>query len=279
MTNPFAQPAQQPAAAPEQPAVNPYAPQQPQQAPAAGGNPFGNGVPTQPAAAPQGNPYAQPQQPAAAPQYLGQPGPAAPGYAQPQAQPTYAPAAVAPQHSAPPALNIGSLQSAGAPVVGSGRGAQLADMYGRLVLIFPLSLTRVPRKAEHVTAEQRSRGDLDQEQLTATVVVLDDGNGGMQPIAFGGKPYALPPTPHTDSAPLPYVRKAMWLKQSRLISQLRDFLPQGGGVPGMICGRVVKAGPEHNAPWFLQGATEQELGLAGKYLELVQQGVYEHPLA
>jgi hypothetical protein len=174
---------------------------------------------------------------------------------------------------------MGGLRAAGAPVVGEGRGAKLADMYGRLVLVFPLGLTRVPRNPQFITAEQRQRGDLDQDRMTATVVVLDDGQGGMTPIGYGGAPYALPPKPHTDSAPLPYVRKGMWINQSRLISQLRDFLPQAGGAPGMICGRVVKAGPQNNDPWYLQGATEAELTLAGQYLELVQQGVYGHPLA
>lgn len=258
MTNPFLN--QQPAPAPAQ---------QPQAAPA---NPFGPGVPAAPAQQPQaapGNPYGQPQQQA---QYQ------APAPATAPQQQYQAPAPQ--QQAAAPALNMGDLRSAGAPIVGNGRGAALPDMYGRLVLVFPLSLTRVPKKAEHITPEQRAAGNVDQDQLTATVVVLDDGNGGMAPIWYGGKPHLLGGAPHTDSAPLPYVRKAMWLNQSRLVSQLRDFLPTGGpGTGGMICGRVVKAGPENNAPWYLQGANEQELALAGKYLELVQSGTYEHPLA
>jgi hypothetical protein len=267
--NPFAQPAaQQPAYAPQQ---------QPAQVPA--GNPFGAGVPAQPA--PQGNPYAQPvapqayqppaQQPAYAPQ---QQAPAA--YAPPAQQ--QAPAQI--PSGPPPALNVGDLRGAGAPPpVGDGRGAKMADMYGRLVLVFPLAIARRPRNPQYITAEQRARGDLEQDQLTATVVVLDDGNGGMQPIAFGGAPYELPPRPHTESSPLPYVRKAMWITQSRVIGQLRDSLPQPGGAPGMVIGRVVKAGPQRNDPWFLQGATEADLRLGGQYLELVQQGVYPHPLA
>jgi hypothetical protein len=285
MTNPFEQPAQQaqqpaagnpfaqPAAAP---APQAYAPPQHAQVPA--GNPFGAGVPAQPA--PQGNPYAQP-----APQAY-QPPAQQPAYApQPQVPATYAPPAQqqAPAQvpsGPPPALNVGDLRGAGAPPpMGDGRGAKLADMYGRLVLVFPLAIGRRPRNPQYITAEQRARGDLDQDQLTATVVVLDDGNGGMQPIAFGGAPYKLPPVPHTESSPLPYVRKAMWITQSRVIGQLRESLPQPGGAPGMVIGRVVKAGPQGNDPWFLQGATEADLRLGGQYLELVQQGVYPHPLA
>jgi hypothetical protein len=288
MTNPFEQhAAQQPVQQAQQPAAgNPfaqpaaapvpqaYAPQQqPAQVPA--GNPFGAGVPAQPA--PQGNPYTQPPaQPPATSYGVG---------AYPQQQPAYAPpvqqqAPAQIPSGPPPALNVGDLRGAGAPPpVGDGRGAKMADMYGRLVLVFPLAIARRPRNPQYITAEQRARGDLEQDQLTATVVVLDDGNGGMQPIAFGGAPYELPPRPHTESSPLPYVRKAMWITQSRVIGQLRDSLPQPGGAPGMVIGRVVKAGPQRNDPWFLQGATEADLRLGGQYLELVQQGVYPHPLA
>jgi hypothetical protein len=276
MTNPFEQ---QPA---QQPAANPYAQQVPAPAqPAA--NPFPSNVPAQPAA----NPYAQQQAPA----------PAAPqAYTQPQTyvpngQPTYAPAATAPpqayqppaqpQHGAPPAINVGSLQSVGAPPpTGDAKGAKLAHMYGRLVLVFPLTITRRPRNPQYITPEQRQRGDLEQDQLTATVIVLDDGRGGMAPITFGGDPAAFPPVPDTESAPLPYVRKAMWITQTKLIEQLRPCLPQGpAGQPTPAVGRVIKAGPQRNDPWYLSAADENDLGLARKYLELVQGGTYPHPLA
>jgi hypothetical protein len=232
-------------------------------------NPF---APAQPAA-PAGpvNPFAQPAP--AAPQGLG-----TPQAGQSVQQHNFVP--VAASAAAPPAFDFSRLASAPAPVVGEGKGAALADMYGRLVLFFPLSISRVARRTEYITAEQRARGDLDQEQLVATVVVLDDGQGGMQPIAYGGKPYAIPSTPHTDQAPLPYVRKAMWVKQTRLISQLRDSLPAApGGAPGMIAGRLNKTGPAQNDPWFLVGATEAEVALVRQYLELVQANQYPHPLA
>jgi hypothetical protein len=248
MTNPFTpQPAAPPAPS------NPYAqPTVAPVAPVAPSNPFAAGVPAQP--------YGQQAPAAAAPQ-------------------AYAPAPAQAPAAAPPALNMSGLQAAGAPVVGEGGGAKLADMYGRLVLVFPLGVARVPRNPQFITQEQRNRGDLEQDRMTATVVVLDDGQGGMQPIAYGGAPYALPPKPHTESAPLPYVRKGMWINQSRLISQLRDFIAQPGQAPGMICGRVVKAGPAQNDPWYLDGAKPEELALAGKYLEMVQAGHFTHPLA
>lgn len=278
MTNPFAQPAAAPQ--PEQQG-NPFAQQQAAPAPAAPqqpqpqqSNPFAPAAQQAPAQA-----YApQPQQ--QAPQYGVQAGDApAPQWLAQQAQaPVQQQAAQVPT-GPPPALNPQGLVGAPPPPpAGDGRGAKLADMYGRLVLVFPHSITRRPRNPQFITAEQRAQGNLEQDQLTATVVVLDDGQGGMQPIGFGGAPYELPPRPHTESAPLPYVRKAMWITQSRLIGQLRDFLPAPGGTPGMVCGRVVKAGPQRNDPWYLQGATEQELQLAGAYLQLVSNGTYPHPL-
>lgn len=285
MTNPFEQAA--PAQQPQQPAaVNPfaapaapaapqaYAPQQPAApAPPAqpAGNPFAPSVPQQPAAPAQ--PAYAPQQPAYAP--------AAPqGYAPQQQAPQAYAAPAQPAVGAPPALNVGDLRGAGAPPPTGGKGAKLADMYGRLVLCFPLSISRVARNSQYITPEQRQRGDLDQERMVVTVVVLDDGQGGMQPIAYGGAPYALPPTPHTTSEPLPYVRKAMWITQTKLIEQLRPFLPAGPtGTPGMVAGRVVKAGPQGNDPWYLQGATEADIALAGQYLQLVQSSQYPHPLA
>lgn len=248
MTNPFAQPAAAPVQ-PAAPAANPYA--QPAAPAAVPANPFGTGVPAQPA-------YQS---------------------AAPQAYAPAQPAATVPQ-GPPPALNMGGLASAPPPAPDGARGAKLADMYGRLTLIFPLSITRQQRNAKFITPEQRQRGDLEQDRLVATVVVLDDGQGGMQPIGHGGAPYALPPVAHTESSPLPYVRKAMWITQTKLIEQLRSALPTTpGGAPGMICGRVIKAGPAQNDPWYLQGATEGELGLAGQYLQLVQAGTCEHPLA
>lgn len=240
MTNPFL---------PAQPAQQPAAPANPFAAPAPAqqqsSNPFGAGVP---ATSYGTGPVAQtiPQQP----------------------------------QVAPPALDLNRLAAAPAPIVGEGKGALLADMFGRLTLWFPLMIETVQRRPEHISEEDRAKGRTTQQRLTATVVVLDDGQGGQSPIAYGGKPYALPPTPHTESAPLPYVRKAMWINQSRLISQLQPSLPSAPGqAPGMIAGRVYKAGPANSDPWYLIAATEAEVTLVRQYLEAVQAGQFPHPLA
>lgn len=242
--NPFAAPAAEPAV-PQQP-VNPFGPP--------------------PAAAPVAAPAAP-----AAPAWLAQP--------TVTEQASYAaPVATAPY--TPPALNVGGLSAAAPPPASGGKGADLPAMYGRLVLVLPTHVETVPRNQQFITAEDRANGNVTQERLTATVVVLDDGQGGQSPIAWGGKPHALPPTPHTDSDPLPYVRKAMWINQSKLISQLRAYLPVSrGGEQGMAVGRVVKTGPAHNDPWYLTTATDQELSVAKYYLEAVGRGQFPHPLA
>ena len=256
--------------------TNPFAPtvpaqEQPQQ-PAAAPNPFAQQQAAP--AAPQGNPFAQQQAPQAyAPQQQYAPTPQQQAPVQ-----QYAAPAAAQQYSAPPPA-IGGVVGAPAPVVSDGKGAKLADMYGRLVIMFPHKLDRVPRNPQYITAEQRAAGNIEQDRATVTVVVLDDGQGGMSPIAFGGAPYELPPRPHTDSAPLPYVRKGMWINQSRLISQLTPSIPAPGGAPSPVCGRVVKTGPARNDPWYLAAATEQDLALANRYLQGVAAGEFPHPLA
>ena len=271
--NPFAQavapPAEQPAPPASAAAPNPYQQAAPV-APAAQGNPFAATVPQ---AGPVAQTYAQQQTQYAQPAPNGY-------YAQAAPAQQYAPPAQQPPAAPPAALDPSMLRGAPAPVVGEGRGAKLAHMYGRLVLVFPLSITRKPRNPQFISPEQRQRGDLEQDQVTATFVVLDDGSGGMQPIRFGGDPSAFPPVPDTESAPLPYVRKGMWVTQSRVISQLRDFLPAAPGQPGgVVCGRMVKTGPQRNDPWYITTATPQELGLAEVYMQLVAAGTYPHPLA
>lgn len=280
MTNPFAPhvPAAEQAPAQQAPQTgNPFAQQAPapqqyapvQQAPApAGGNPFAQQQAPQAPAGPYGAPQQQVQQWAGTAQYA----PQAPA----QQAPVQQYAAPAP---AGPLPQLGAVNAAPPPVVSDGRGATLAHMYGRLVLMFPLSVETVPRRPEHITAEQRAAGNVNQDRATVTVVVLDDGAGGMRPIEFGGKPWGMPPTPNTESEPLPYLRKGMWINQSRLVSQLRAFLPAAGGVPGVVCGRVTKTGPESNAPWYLAPANEQDLALANRYMQGANTGEFPHPLA
>jgi hypothetical protein len=212
--------------------------------------------------APPANPYAQPQQ--AAP--MGYPN-----------QPTYA--APSPAAAAAPALDRSRLGAAPPPPPsGDGKGAKWSDMYGRLVLVFPLSFETKPKNPRFITDVDRAAGNVMQEQITATVVVLDDGQGGNTPISWGGSP--MPPVPPTDHAPLPYVRKAMWISQSKIIAQLKPNLPTvPSGAPGMVLGRVFKAGNEHNSPWYLEPATEVDITRAGQYLDLVAAGTFPHPLA
>lgn len=249
MTNPFA---------PAQPAA-PAPAQQPQQ----GGNPFAAPAPAAPV---------QPAQPQYGATAGGAPAPA--WLAQPSA-----PATRAPTQAAPP--TIGGFRSAGAPpAAGTGKGPKLPHMYGRLLMIFPLSRAQRPKKPEFITPEQHASGQTTQDTVTATVVVLDSGPGQMQPISFGGNPAAFPPVPDTESAPLPFVRKAMWITQTQIIGQIEGDLPAGPGVqPGVILGRLTKAGPERNDPWYLLPASPQDEELARTYLGLVASGQYPHPLA
>lgn len=286
--NPFAQnvpAASQPAAPAQNP--NPFAQQQaaPPAAPPQQHNPYAQQQ-AAPPAAPQA--YAQPQQ---ANPFAGQQAQQAPAYAPHPAaqgqygQTAYAPAqGQAPQHGgALPAL--GTASAPPPPVPGGGKGAKFADMYGRLVLVFPLGLQSVPKNPQFVTDADRQSGNINQERMTATVVVLDGGRvGDMTPLAWGGNPYALGGSPHTNSDPLPYVRKGMWVNQSQVIQQCSPYLPgreRGGpnGAPGVAVGRIVKTGPNQNDPWYLTTPTEEEIGLANQYLQLVQAGTFPHPLA
>lgn len=231
-------------------------------------NPFAQPAPMAPAPE-QGNPFAQ-SVPAA---------PASP-FPQQGAPQAYVPAQQ--QSYVPPMLDASSVVSAPAPIISSGKGPDLVAMFGRLVLIFPHEITRVPRKPEHISAEQRAAGNVMQDQLTATVVVLDMGPG--RPggtIQWGGKRMNnFEPISHPFSDPLPYVRRNMWINASRIISVARGFLPSTpGGQPGMLAGRVGKDGQGDQAPWQINGADAAEMALVQMYINLVRQGEYPHPLA
>jgi hypothetical protein len=254
--NPYVQ---QPVQTYAQQPVQTYAQQPVQQAPQGTGNPFAGPTPYSP---PAGVSHMQH---------------VATTYAQQQAPQQPA------QQAGPPA-QFGPATAPPPPSPSGGKGAKLPDMYGRLVIIFPHSVQTVPRNASFVTDEQRARGDVNQQRMTATIVVLDDGNGGMTPLAFGGNPHALGGRPHDQSAPLPYVRKGMWINQTKVIEQVSEYLPgrAAGGPnnsPGAAVGRLVKVGPQQNDAWYLTTPTEAEVGLANTYLNLVVQGQYPHPLA
>lgn len=284
--NPFAaatpqQQAEQPVQAPP---ANPYAQAAPVQAyapPAAAPSPFGPAVPQQqasppaPAAQPQyGAPQQQVQQWAGTPQYA----PQAPAQQAPPAQQWQAPAAPA----AGPPPSFGPATSAPAPVVGGGAGPDLPAMYSRLVIMFPLAIERVPRNPKYITPEQRAKGNVEEDRMTATVIVLDNGPGtppGQGVLSWGGNPHAMGGSPHTNHDPLPYVRKGMWISQTRLVSQGRGLIPAGGSPATPMVGRLARTGPENNAPWYLVGATPAELAIADQYLQAVAAGHLPHPLA
>lgn len=270
--NPFEQ-----ASAPAAPPANPFAaaaqpaPAQAPQPMAQPASPFGAPAPQTAAAPAYAPPVAAQQQPQAQQWAAG-------SATYPAAQPAYATQPAA----APPALDPNSLRGAGAPPPSGGKGAQLADMYGRLCVVFPLQIDTVPRRPEHITEQDRASGNTTQQRLTATVVVLDMGPGTPAggTIAWGGAPHKLPPTPHTNNDPLPYVRKGMWINQSKIVTQAGPFLPAvPAQAPGMMVGRPVKVGPEANAAWYLTTPSDAEITLAQQYVAAVMAGHLPHPLA
>jgi hypothetical protein len=272
VTNPFAQnvPAQEASAQPnnpfagaqQRPPAQTYPPQQPAQA-YAPQQPQAYVPPTQ---SPYSNPYG------VAPGAQNSPA----VYGGPQQQPqAYTPM---PQ-GAPPALDPSMINAAPPPPPSAdGKGAKLENMYGRLVLFFPHSRESKPKNPGFITDQDRASGNLMQDQVTATIVVIDDGRGGYSPVQWGGD--LTRNQPHTDTAQLPYIRRGMWISQTKLIAQLTPFLPQGpGAAPGLVIGRPVKSGPERNSPWYLQAPTEADTAAARNYLDLVRTGQVPHPLA
>lgn len=223
-------------------------------------NPFGPA----PAAPATGNPFGAPAPQFAPPQQHSAPAPAAV-----QAYTPPAPAA------APAAPALGSFRPAAPVVSGGGGGAKLPDMYGRLVLILPI---KIERGIASNFKDDKGNAQV-QDRMTATVVVLDGG-----PIAFGGAPYKMPPTPHTQSEPLPYVSKGLWISQAKLVEQCEPALAtvaaQGVG-KGMVLGRLLKNGTEANSAWILGEYTAAEADVAQYYLDAVARGDagFPNPLA
>jgi hypothetical protein len=154
-------------------------------------------------------------------------------------------------------------------------------MYGRLVLLFPHTIERgLPSKFRDQSGQPKV-----QDKIIATVVVLDDGNGGQQPIGYGGDMTSFPQKPHTDYGQLPYVRKGLFVWQNSIIKQIEAWLPGGpqapqdGRTPGMCLGRIAKDGPERTDPWYLRDPNEQDTQLANYYIAAVAEGRFPHPLA
>lgn len=230
--------------------TNPFAPKP--AAPAttkAPSNPFGGAQQAPPAAA------------AVTPAWLAAP---------PTAAEIPAPTAAAPR--------LGSFAPAAPVTIGGGSGAKLADMYGRLVLVLPLSISIVPKATMYITPEQAAAGQTTQPRMVATFVVLD----GESPIAFGGDLYAFPQKPHTKSEPLPHVSKALWISQSKLLEQTAEALAQAqahGAGAGMVLGRLLRGGNEKNSPWILGEYSAEDAQRAQYYLDGVASGQFPNPLA
>jgi hypothetical protein len=265
--------------------TNPFAPQPAAPAPApVGTNPFGPATPVEPAApAPApGNPFGP--GPAAPPAPYAPP---APAYVPPSNPPAPAPAYGQPASNggspwpagaqAAPPPTLGRAAAPAPPSEGGGRGAKLPDMYGKLCIVIPTAYDPARQKnAQFIKAGESTT----QRQMTVTFVVIDDGTfRGQRPIEFGGKPYAMPPTPHNQSAPLPYINKGVWINQTRMIDQLMPNLPGGPKAGEIVVGRPFKTSPEHNAPWYLSTPTHEELVFAQLYLDAVAAGHLPHPLA
>lgn len=147
-----------------------------------------------------------------------------------------------------------------APAPQQPRGPRLRDLYGRLLLVVPTKLEQgVPNRLQPGSTQDR---------MTADVIVLDGG-----PIAFGGKPEAVPPVPHDKTAQVPHKTPGMYISSSGLISQSREALAKRAqGQPGMVLGRLgvgTKKEEGQSAPWLLSVPTDADKTLARQYLAQV----------
>jgi hypothetical protein len=212
---------------------NPFMPQQP------AGNPFAPTPGVQ-----QPNPYQQqpaPQQyaPAPAPQYTQQP-----------QQYAAAPAPAAPVPVATP----GAYMAPPPPTEsGSSNKPRIADLQSRLLIV-------MPEKVERQVPSNRAGFD-PQDRMTCTVVVLDGG-----PLQWGG----LTPNSQRMNEQVPYVIKGLWIRQTKLVSQLEDALAlrlQGG--PGLVLGRLWKTGTAQNDPYVLATPSPDDARLYDQYVSQV----------
>jgi hypothetical protein len=149
----------------------------------------------------------------------------------------------------------------GAPAPQLPRGPRVRDMYGRLLLITPRLVERVPN-----TAEGAAPGAM-VDRMTADVVILDG------PCPYGGSPEKVPPVPHTKMADVPHRSAGMYISSVGLVSQCREALAKrAANQPGMVLGRLsvgVAKGPTLNPPYLLTPATEADKVLARQFLASV----------
>lgn len=181
---------------------------------------------------------------------------------------TSAPAAIPLAQTVTPAQVVPSAPAGGGddpfddPAPQRPRGPRPQELYGRLVLIIPKLLEKVAS-----TDPEKPAGTM-VERLTADVVVLDGG-----PIAFGGRPEAMPPVPHNQVGELPYRNQGMYVSAVGIISQCRDALEKRRqGKPGMVIGRVTvgtQNDPRKKPPYLLDKATDADRALARAYLATI----------
>jgi hypothetical protein len=138
------------------------------------------------------------------------------------------------------------------------RGPRLPEMYGRLLLVLPHKVETVPN---------RLKPGETQDRMTADVIILDGGA-----INYGGKPEAMPPTPHTKVSPTPHKNERMFISSVGLISQCREALAKRAqGKPGMVLGRLAvgEAKGEQKPPYLLTPPTEADKAIGRAYLATV----------
>jgi len=137
-------------------------------------------------------------------------------------------------------------------------------MYGRLLIVIPKDVEKVNRR-DPKTGETKV-----QDRLTADVVIVDEGQGG---IAFGGEPEKLNGRPHDQVAPLPYRAVNMYISAVGVISQCRDALDaRKAGNPRMVLGRLTvgeSKGADMNPPYLLAPATPEDRQRALAYTRTI----------
>jgi len=163
---------------------------------------------------------------------------------------------------APQAAPSGDLFGAAAP---QGDYPRMRDLYGRLVMIAPISIERNrPSTIEPGKTEDR---------LTADVIVLPGGRED-GPLAYGGAPEKMPPTPHTKSQDIGdgWLIESMWVNQKAIVSGCRDALrnrASGNGQSIMVLGVLgfgKNAKPGQAAPYILEPFTSAQADIARRYL-------------
>lgn len=144
------------------------------------------------------------------------------------------------------------------------RGPRVRDMFGRLLIIIPKEVEKVSRR-DPKTGETKI-----QDRLTADVVIVDEGVGG---VAYGGEPEKLNGKPHDQVAQLPFRATNMFISAVAIISQCRDALDaRKAGNPRMVLGRLTvgeSKGADMSPPYLLSPATPEDRQRALAYTRTI----------